>query len=626
MTRRVARADRFARPRPVNSRQSTWVPWLGGLAVVGLLVVIGAGPAVASPGESIRSYDVKLTVLPDGGLRVSETVEYDFGPTERHGIFRDVPTRVPYDQANDRVSKLHDVEVTSPTGAPIDVDRSESGGVTTLRIGDPDETVTGRQVYDIDYTVDGALNAFDDHDELYWNAIGDRWDVPIAEATVVVDLPAAATAAACFAGPTGSSLPCAGGVEREERRVSFSQPGGLPPYSAFTVVVGLPSGAVSATGPLLEERWTLRGALTPTPLTGSLAGLVLVPGLALVAWLVGTKGRDRRFAGVTPGLVAPGGARQEPVPLVGAGAVAVQFTPPEGLRPGQLGTLLDEQANVVDVTATIVDLAVRGHLRIEEQPRKGLFRSRDWLLVRLPDGRGELVEYERILYSGLFESGDTVLLSALKKKFAARLARVQSALYTSVTGEGWFRGRPDKVRGRWQAAGFVLAIAGGWLTFLLGRRLHWAPVGVAVTLLGVLLWLLASRMPARTAKGSAVLAQARGFREYIRTAEAEQLRFEEAADVFSRYLPFAIVFGEAERWMRVFGPLAAAAGTTAARAPAWYVGPNGWGSDSFADSLDGFTSSASGTIAAATPSSSGGSGFSGGSSGGGGGGGGGGSW
>jgi uncharacterized membrane protein len=123
-----------------------------------------------------------------------------------------------------------------------------------------------------------------------------------------------------------------------------------------------------------------------------------------------------------------------------------------------------------------------------------------------------------------------------------------------------------------------------------------------------------------------MLAQARGFREYIRTAEAEQLRFEEGADIFSRYLPFAIVFGEAERWVRVFGPLAATAATTSAASPVWYTGPNGWSSDNFADSLDGFTSSASGTIAAATPSSSGGSGFSGGSSGGGGGGGGGGSW
>ena len=596
-----------------------------GAVLVGALAVLTATPAQAAFGETIRSYDVTLTVLRNGDLQVSETIEYDFGAGQRHGIFRDIPTRVPYDQKDDRLYELDDVRVTSPTGAPAGVDRSESAGVTSLRIGDPDRTVTGRHVYDIDYTVHGALNAFEDHDELYWNAIGDRWDVPILAATVAVDLPAAPTQVACFAGYTGSSLPC-GTVETRGATVHMSQPGGLGPYSAFTVVAGLPKSAVTATGPILEERWTVQGALTPTPLTGTLAGLILLPGLVLLTWLVATKGRDRRFAGVTPGVVGQGGAEQEPVPVVGAGPVAVQFSPPEGLRPGQMGTLLDERANVLDVTATIVDLAVRGHLRIEEQPRKGLFRSRDWLLVKLPGGKGDLVEYERLLYSGLFQSGDQVLLSSLKQKFAARLARVQSALYTNVTSEGWFRGRPDKVRGRWQIAGVAVAVAGGWLTFFLGRRLHWAPVGIALTLIGVLLFILARRMPARTAKGSAMLAQARGFREYIRTAEAEQLRFEERADIFSRYLPFAVVFGEADRWVKVFGPLAAAAAGTAAASPAWYTGPHGWSSDDFSDSLDGFTSSTSGTIAASTPSSSGGSGFSGGSSGGGGGGGGGGSW
>ena len=79
--------------------------------------------------------------------------------------------------------------------------------------------------------------------------------------------------------------------------MTFAQPAGLTPYSALTVVVGLPKGAVTATGPHLEERWSLRGPLTPTPVTGTLAGLILVPGLAGVVWLVAKQGRDRRFAG-----------------------------------------------------------------------------------------------------------------------------------------------------------------------------------------------------------------------------------------------------------------------------------------------------------------------------------------
>lgn len=599
-----------------------------GAAVVLLLAALGwlvlaAVPAVADEGERITAYDVVLAVRGDGGLDVRETITYDFGAGERHGIFRTIPVRVPYDQDNDRVYDVSDVEVTSPSGAPADVDESESSGVLTVRVGDPDETITGRHVYVVTYRVDGALNAFPDHVELYWNAVGADWSVPIAAARVRVEAPGDVERYACFSGPVGSTLPCAAAAPTGPDAVEFSDD--LAAYEALTVVVGLPASAVTATGPVLEERWTLRRAVTPTPLTGALAGLVLLPGLVGLGWLVVTRGRDRRYAGLTPGVLPAAGAPEEPAPLVGD-PVAVQFAPPEGLRPGQVGTLLDEQANVLDVTATIVDLAVRGFLRIEEQPRRHWFSSRDWVLVRLA-GTGELLPYERLLYDSLFEDADgqgRVALSSLKKKFAARLKKVQTALYEDVTAAGWFRGRPDKVRGLWQGAGFVLAFGGGWLTFGLSRFLHWAPVGIAVALLGAALFLLGRRMPARTARGSAVLAQARGFREYLRTAEAEQLRYEEGQDLFSRYLPYAVVFGEAERWVRVFGPLAASS-ASGGLAPGWYAGPNGWDANSFADSLDGFTSSAAGTLAASA-SSSGGSGFSGGSSGGGGGGGGGGSW
>jgi uncharacterized membrane protein len=590
-----------------------------------------AVPASADDAEHITSYDVGLTVRDSGALAVTETIAYDFGTNKRHGIFRAIPTKVPYDNKDFRVYRLRDVHVQSPSGAPAAVSRSESAGVTTLRIGDPGKTVTGQQTYVLTYTVDGALNRFSDRVELYWNAIGAEWAAPIERATVHVDAPAAIARQVCFAGVTGSSEPCTSStVNGNKNEAEFTQAGGLAPNSAFTVVVALPHDAVVAASPILEERWTLRGALTPTPLTGALAVGILLLGAGIVIYLAGTLGRDRRFVGQTPGLQPAAGetASEEAVPLISREPVAVAFTPPAGLRPGQIGTLIDEQANVVDVTATIVDLAVRGFLRIDELERAHWFTSRDWQLVKLRD-EAALLSYESELFRGLFESGDTVKLSSLKKKFAARLAKVQSLLYLDVTNAGWFRGRPDKVRSRWSAAGLVLTLGSAFLGFKLVRLLHWAPVAIALVIVGLVVLRSAGRMPSRTARGTAVLTQARGFRDYIRTAEADQLRFEESVDIFSRYLPYAIVFGEAERWVSVFGPLASGAvGTNVGTGvgPLWYSGPTGWDASHFSDSLTGFTSSVSSTIAASTTSSSGGSGFSGGSSGGGGGGGGGGSW
>jgi hypothetical protein len=485
------------------------------------------------------------------------------------------------------------------------------------------------------YTIDGALNAFADHVELFWNAVGADWDVPIGDATAEVTAPAIIRQVACFAGPRGSTTSC-GVATADGTRAAFAARGGLPPRNALTVVVGLPVGAITSARPILRPKAVpppepSARDLLPTGLTGGLGVGILALGGAGVVWLVGMGGRDRRWAGLTPGVLPAAGppVAEERTPLRHE-PVAVAFTPPSGLRPGQIGTLLDEQANVIDVTATIIDLAIRGYLRIEELIRPHWFSPRDWRLLRLEAPAGDvLLPFEQALLTGLFESGDDVRLSALKEKFAARLAGVQTKLYEDVTAAGWFRGRPDRVRGRWSAGGFALAVAGGVLAYLLGKQLnaHWAVVGVAVAIVGLLLSQLGRRMPARTPAGSAVLAQAEGFREYIRTAEAEQLRFEEREDVFSRYLPYAIVFGEADRWVRVFGALAAASGAAATTGPSWYVGPAGWDLAHLSESLTGFTTSASSTFAAATPSSSGSSGFGGGgSAGGGGGGGGGGSW
>jgi hypothetical protein len=134
--------------------------------------VLQAVPASADGAERITSYDVALTVRASGAMGVTETIAYDFGANQKHGIFRAIPTKVPFDNENFRIYRVSDVRVVSADGAPTDVSRSESAGVTTLRIGDPDKTITGRHSYALSYTVEGALNTFSDRVELYWNAIG----------------------------------------------------------------------------------------------------------------------------------------------------------------------------------------------------------------------------------------------------------------------------------------------------------------------------------------------------------------------------------------------------------------------------------------------------------------------
>ena len=194
------------------------------LVFVALALLLGVpGSADAqTAGERIEAFGFDAVIEDDGSLRVTETIAYDFGSEQRHGIFREIPTRLTYDETHDRVYRLRDVEVSSET-APDDVSQEDGpGGTTRLRIGDPDRTITGRHLYRITYTLAGALNAFEDHVELYWNAIGTDWAVPIEDITVSVTAPVDVLQTACFAGDQGSNLPCdssaADGRQRDRHR------------------------------------------------------------------------------------------------------------------------------------------------------------------------------------------------------------------------------------------------------------------------------------------------------------------------------------------------------------------------------------------------------------------------
>jgi uncharacterized protein (TIGR04222 family) len=590
-----------------------------------LLVAVLAGLPSDSAGaqgfvfESIKRYDVQIHIQPSGSMLVTETIDYDFGSVARHGIFRDIPERLHYDDTYDRIYRI-DVVSVKAVGASADYEvEHQSGGILHIRIGHPDLTVSGEHVYTIVYRVDGALNGFPDHDELYWNAIGADWNVQIDQASARVTGPAPVMKVACFTGPVGSTLGCAKAVVKSGAAV-FSQPS-MPPYNALSIVAALPMGSVASTAPILEERWSLDRAFRRTPLTvgGSMGLLALVViGFGLLIW---RRGRDRRYWGsqVDQVMGSPGGEEQA-VPLFEKGEAPVEFAPPEDLRPGQVGTLIDERANTLDVTATIIDLAVRKYLVIEEIEKQGWFGKPDWKLRRTDTAADDLLAYERKLLDALFATGNEVLMSGLKTKFHQQLVEVEDALYADAVQRKWFLARPDTVRERWVALGAAALVVSLGLAFALVR---WTKLGLfAIPLLvGGLLILVGARwMPRRTAKGTAITRRVNGFRRVIETAETHMSRWAEQENVFTRYLPFAIVFGCTDKWAKAFEGLALPADTS------WYVSSRPFVYASFAAQMDGFTVTTSGTISS-TPAGSGGSGFGGGgSSGGGGGGGGGGSW
>lgn len=575
--------------------------------------------------ERVMRFDALYDVARDSSVTVTETIDYDFAATRHHGIQRDLVVKQRRDDRYDRVYPLDVLSVTASPGTPAGYKvLDEPRGIKRIRIGDPDREITGRHRYVIRYRLRGVLNGFSDHDELYWNVTGDEWLVPIEATSLRVNTPPPLTRVACFVGPRGSTLACDGAAGRPgESGATFTNTR-LAPGSGMTVVVGmqpLTSVGAAAPKPILQERWSFSRAFAATFITVAVAVLLFIAAVAGVVLLVWRRGRDRRAVGSAIDMAFPdAGGAVEARPLLEHTETPVQFEPPDRLRPGQIGTLVDEEANALDVTATIVDLAARGYLTITEIPKHGLFGKQDWTLTRTGKDADGLLGYEMKLLGGLFGDKTSVQLSDLRNKFATKMRTVQDALYDDVVQEGWFLRRPDRVRAFWHGVGVAALVVAGGVTFLLAKFSHLGLLGVPLVI-GALALLFGARwMPSRTAKGTGVLVRAMGFRRFMAESEKERARFAERANLFSEYLPYAVMFGVTEKWAHAFAGLDGQVPT-----PSWYVSDHPFEVAGFAHAVDGFSVASSGTLTS-TPGSSGGSGFGGGSSGGGGGGGGGGSW
>ena len=566
---------------------------------------------------------VGIDVRPDGSLQFVEQLDVDFRQLERHGILRDLRYRLAYDGSNVRQYGIELGRVTNG-GAATPVKMTREGSLVRVRIGDPDRTISGRTTYQISYSVANAFNGFADHDELYWNVTG-NWPVPIGATSVVVRLPEEGVQrVACFQGQPGSTEPC--NARFTTREATFATTRQLQEGEQMTIVVGMRRGIVPEPRP----------ELLPTPLFGSTLfdrtpGLLASSALMLVGVLGGLgtlwwrEGRDRRYVSQ---YYLTQSTEEETLPVFASETAGVEFEPPEKLRPAQLGLLLDERADIRDVTATIVDLAVRGYLRITELPKEGWFGSQDWRLDQMKEADDTLLAYERKVLAGLFAgasaSEHSVIasreLSSLKKKFYTHLEGIKNALYADAVTHRWFVRNPDKVRKAYFIAGAVTAGISIWLTNVLGQAWGAGLVGLPVGLAGILLMVFSGAMPRRTAAGREMMRRSLGFAKYIKTAETRQHEFAERANIFAEYLPFAIVFKCVDRWARTFRNIA-----IPPSASGWYVGQGQFNASTFSSNLSSFSSNVSSAITS-TPGGSGRSGFSGGSSGGGGGGGGGGSW
>jgi uncharacterized membrane protein len=566
-------------------KQATW-----------LFVFLAAASAGAQQRTlTIQSFDANIVVDQQGVVDVTETITAQFSGSW-NGIYRSIPVEYRTPQGFSWTLKVESLSATDAEGRALKVERSRERHYLKNRIWIPGARDTTRTIV-IHYRVPNDIRFFEDHDELYWNVTGDEWDVPLNKVTAKVTLPPQTTGIrhTAFTGAYGTDTRDAV-TTTQGNAVFLTMNRNLGFREGASIVVGWdkgvmrePSGARKLVD-VLAANWPL-----------SIPAAVLV-GMFLLWRKVG---RD-----------------PEALP------VAVQYEPPDEMTPAEVGTLLDESVDMRDVTATIVDLAVGGHLRIEEREEKtllGLSSKSDFVFHRTqPPGTSRaLSSHEQQVLSGIFRgSAAEATLSGLKNEFYTKLPGIRHAIYERLIDRGLHRTRPDQVKSRWTIAavaiGALLGYGGGGP---FAARLGLAPMPfiVAGIVSGIIILLFGRIMPARTITGARTLEKVRGFEEFLTRVESDRFaQVVKTPEMFEKFLPFAMAFGVEAKWARAFKSIYT-------EPPRWYAGTNSnlFDASRFSGRLSDMSEQAGKTMSS-TPRRSGGSGFRGGFSGGGSGGGGGG--
>lgn len=553
-----------------------------------ILASIYAFPSSAAVEKSweFERFDSSITLHDDGSFTVRETQVVNF-----QGSFsflnRDISTEKAIFSEGRTYGRVRvdDIQVFNLDGTPYDpslwsVESYDGGERIHIEFQAADEQMG----WIIEYRMSGAIIFSDEHDRLYWNAVSWEREVPIKSSRVTVFLPEE--------------------TDMEEVRTDFYVDQTYPPSSAdfgregdllwwsatdiapnttISVDVAFPKGIVE---PPYQYRGWFAALMTAASVVLALGALVLM----LLLWW--KKGRDV--------------GRSE--------LVVVQYEPPQGLRPAMVGMLVNENPGAEDVSATLIDLAIRGKLTVFEEEKGSIFKRNTYRFERRDTDESDLLEYEKDVLRGLFEEGGVVSEDDLKNKFYRNIPGIFDGIKREIKKRKYFLGEPESIKKRYLYLALVLAIPVPALLIFLSS---WLDLGYYYILIpgfvlaGLITGIVGHYMPRRSKKGTAAYEHALGFKEFMKTAERDELG-SMTPETFQENLPYAMVLEVADSWSRKFEDIY----TTP---PEWYQGSYATFSTVYlAGSLSSMSRSMSRTMTS-SPSSSGGGGggFGGGFSGGG---------
>ncbi|MBK9158332.1 MAG: DUF2207 domain-containing protein [Propionibacteriaceae bacterium] len=499
-------------------------------------LALGVGPLAltATAADAVDTMTVQATVDEAGTLAVSET--FTFSGAAPASFTQRLANTLPALDSRTYRYVISDVKSTT-SGVTVSTSvTADDYTQVTVNTGGAAAPVT------VSYAVKGAaLKESATATTIRWRLL-QGLSLPVNTFDATLTGPGIPTFVTCEAGPPAAPGACGyyAAATHDNPQPVFHN-GALGAGEMVGAAVRYPSISV-APNEDLRETWTLDRAFSATPLTlGVAAGLAALGGL--VFWLLHRRyGADAQTSALPTTI-----AEFRPV-----GVGQSKFTVVDGVRPGHVGTVLDERVDPIDVTATLLDLAVRGYLVIEQLPADSSHALTDWAFNR-GTASGDLRDFERTLLDAVAPSdGERVLVSTLPAAVGPIVGKVQEELYADVVKRGWFARRPDQIRGSWTTAGWVALAVAVVAALVLAAFTRFGLVGLVLIGLALGLVFVAASMPARTASGAALLNGLGVLRGQLLTHPTTQVPKGGELAELSAILPYAVVLGGSERWLAAF--------------------------------------------------------------------------
>lgn len=527
-----------ARVNPIR----TFARLMGTMLLLFVILLVALTPAHAqSKSLEWLRLDADITVLSNGDLQIVETNVINFTNGSFSFGYRDID-----------MSRITDV---------VNISVEESGQQLETEIVNTENNTLRIKYYFLSpasneqrtfvlrYTVIGATRYYESGDQVFWSVVyADRNGFSVLNSTGTVRLPSGATAtnAEAYGAPADVK-----GLNESVVVANALEP--IPSGNIFEVRVQFPHGIITGSPAPWQQAFDEQRAYDEQTkpavnlVTLLIAALVAFGGPALAIVLYNAKGRDPNV-----------------------GLVAEYLNEPPAIEPGLAGTLLDEKADMQDVVATLVDLARRGVLTMQEAPTSqlgGLITTDNWVFSQGEKFNQPLKPFEKRLVDGMGIAKGDKSLSGLRNKFYTNVPKIQSDLYAALVSEGLYNNAPDATRASYQALAVgigVLAVVAFCVSMIMSVFSDFAiclPFGLGLT--AVAFFIIAGKMPARTRKGAEMMMRVAAFKRYMENIE-KYTDLQASKDLFDKYLPFAIAFNLDRSWMNKFAKVDAPV-------PPWYI-------------------------------------------------------